>query len=99
MAESKIIWSDTAIKRLYGFLEYFDKKTGNREYSDNLYCILRKELKILKKSPVSGLMTSDDTILGFSCEEMIFYYEVSGETINILAVSSSSGNQSGIQTG
>jgi|WetSurMetagenome_2_1015567.scaffolds.fasta_scaffold00001_249 hypothetical protein len=99
MAESKIIWSDTAIKRLYGFLEFFDKKTGNREYSDHLYDILRKELKILKKSPVSGLRTSDDTILGFRCGEMIFFFEVSGETINILAVNTSSGNQAGIQTG
>lgn len=99
MAESKIIWSDTAIKSLYGYLELFDKKTGSREYSVHLYNIIRKELKTLKKFPESGLRTSDDSIAGFRCGEMFLFFEVSGETIDILAVSTSAECQPGTQPG
>ncbi len=37
MAKRKIVWSNRAIKRLYGILEFYDQRNKSKTYSKKLY--------------------------------------------------------------
>jgi plasmid stabilization system protein ParE len=55
MAKRKIVWSERAIKRLYGILEFYDKRNKNKDYSKKLYQLLQKKVNVLIKFPEIGL--------------------------------------------
>jgi toxin YoeB len=55
MAKRKIVWSNRAIKRLYGILEFYNQRNKSHTYSKKLYQFLNKQVKILIKFPEIGL--------------------------------------------
>lgn len=88
MAKRKIIWSNRAIKRLYGILEYNDQGNENRTYSKKLYQLLQKHIKVLIKFPEIGLKTNTDTARGLIVEDYIIYYQITDDKIIIHTISS-----------
>jgi hypothetical protein len=42
MAKRKIVWSNLAIKRLYGILEFYDQRNKRKTYSKKLYQLIHK---------------------------------------------------------
>jgi toxin YoeB len=61
MAKRKIVWSNRAIKRLYGILESYDQRNKSKTYTNKFYRLLQKEVKILIKFPEIGLKTTEDS--------------------------------------
>jgi len=51
MAKRKIVWSNRAIKRLYGILEFYDQRNKSKTYSKKLYQLLTKTGKDLDQVP------------------------------------------------
>jgi len=83
MAKHKIVWSNRAIKRLYGILEFYIERNKSKTYSNKLYRLLHKEVKILLKYPEIGLKTTEDTTRGLIVDDYIIYYEITDEKIII----------------
>jgi plasmid stabilization system protein ParE len=83
MAKRKIVWSNRAIKRLFGILEFYDQRNKSKTYSDKLYRLLRKEVKILLKFPEIGLKTTEETTRGLIIGDYIVYYEITDDKIVI----------------
>ena len=81
MAKRKIIWSNRAIKRLYGILEFYDQRNKSKIYSNKLYRFLQKEVKILLKFPEIGLKTTEETTRGLIIGDYIIYYEITDDMI------------------
>lgn len=81
MAKRKIIWSNRAIKRFYGILESNVRRNKTTTYSDKLYRLIRKEVKILLKFPEIGLKTTEETIRGLIIGDYIVCYEVTEDRI------------------
>jgi plasmid stabilization system protein ParE len=83
MAKRKIVWSNRAIKRLYGILEFYDQRNKSKTYSDKLFRLLQKEVKILLKFPEIGLKTTEETTRGLILGDYIVYYEITDDKIVI----------------
>ena len=83
MAKRKIIWSNRAIKRLYGILESDFRRNKTTTYSEELYRRIRKEVKILLKFPEIGLKTDEETTRAFITGNYIIYYEITDDRIDI----------------
>jgi toxin YoeB len=83
MAKRKIVWSDSAKKRLYGILEFYIERNRSKSYSTKLYKLFNKEVKILLKYPDLGLKTSEESIRGLIIDTYIIYYEVTDDKIII----------------
>lgn len=83
MAKRKIVWSNRAIKRLYGILEFYDKRNKYKTYSKKLYQLLQKEIKILPKFPETGLETTEETTRGLIIQDFIIYYQITDDKIII----------------
>jgi len=71
MAKRKIVWSNRAIKRLYGILEFYDQRNKSKTYSKKLYQLLNKQVKIMIKFPEIGLKTTEDTTRGLIIGDFI----------------------------
>jgi plasmid stabilization system protein ParE len=83
MAKRKIVWSDKAQKRLYGILEFYIERNKSKSYSNKLYKLLYKEVKLLLKYPDLGLKTSEESVRGLIIDTFIIYYEVTDDKIII----------------
>ena len=83
MARRKIVWSNRAIKRLYGILEFYDQRNKSKTYSKKLYQLLNKQVKILIKFPEIGLKTTEDTTRGLIIGDLIIYYQLTEDKIII----------------
>ena len=83
MAKSKIVWSNRAIKRLYGILEFYDQRNKSKTYSEKFYQLLQKQVKILIKFPDTGLRTTEGTTRGLITDNYIFYYQIAEDKIII----------------
>ena len=83
MAKRKIVWSNRAIKRLYGILEFYDQRNKSKTYSKKLYQLLTKQVNILIKLPEIGLKTTEDTTRGLIIGDFIIYYQLSEDKIII----------------
>jgi plasmid stabilization system protein ParE len=83
MAKRKIVWSDRAQKRLYGILEFYIERNKSKSYSNKLYKLLYKEVKLLLKYPDLGLKTSEESVRGLIIDTFIIYYEVTDDKIII----------------
>jgi plasmid stabilization system protein ParE len=86
MAKRKIVWSNRAVKRLYGILEFYNKRNKSKTYSKKLYQLLHKQVKILIKFPEIGLKTTEDTTRGLIIEDFIIYYQLTDDKIIIHTV-------------
>ncbi len=86
MAKRKIVWSNRAIKRLYGILEFYDQRNKSKTYSKKLYQLLNKQVKILIKLPEIGLKTTEDTTRGLIIGDFMIYYQLTKDKIIIHTV-------------
>ena len=86
MAKSKIVWSNRAIKRLYGILEFYVQRSKSKSYSEKLYQFFQKEIKILLKFPETGLKTTEEYTRGIIIQDFIFYYQITDDKIFIHTV-------------
>lgn len=76
MAKRKIIWSNSAIKRLYGILELNICRNKTKIYSDKLYRLIKKEIKTLIKFPEIGLKTTEETTRDLIISAYVICYEI-----------------------
>ena len=83
MAKRKIVWSNRAIKRLYGILDFYIKRNKSKTYSNKLQRLINKEVKLLVKNPDLGLKTTEDTTRGLIIGNYIVYYEITDDKIII----------------
>jgi plasmid stabilization system protein ParE len=83
MAKRKIVWSDRAKNRLYGFLKFYIERNKSKSYSIKLFKLLNKEVKLLLKYPDLGLKTSEESVRGLIIDTYIIYYEVTEDKIII----------------
>lgn len=83
MAKHKIVWSNRAIKRLYGILEFYNQRNKSHTYSKKLYQFLNKQVKILIKFPEIGLKTTEDKTRGLIIGDFIIYYQLTEDKIII----------------
>ncbi len=95
MAKSKIIWSNRAKKRLYGILEFYITRNKSKLYSNELYLLIHKEIKLLLKHSDLGLRTNEETIRGMIIGNCIVYYEKNKNKILIHTIWESIQNQDG----
>lgn len=86
MTKRKIVWSNRAVKRLYGILEFHDQKNKSKTYSKKLYQLLQKQVKVLIKFPEIGLKTTEEATRGFIIEDYIIYYQITEDMIIIHTV-------------
>ena len=83
MAKRKIVWSNRAIKRLYGILEFYDQRNKSKTYSKKLHQLLQKQVNVLIKFPEIGLKTTEETTRGLIIEDYIIYYQITEDKIII----------------
>lgn len=86
MAKRKIVWSNRAIKRLYGILEFYDQRDKSKTYSKKLYQLIHKQVKVLIKFPDFGLKTTEETTRGFIIDDYIIYYQITEDKVLIHTV-------------
>ena len=86
MVKRKIVWSDRAIKRLYGILEFYDQRNKSRSYSSKLFQTIHKQVKVLIKFPEIGLKTTEETTRGLIIEDYIVYYQITEDKIIIHSI-------------
>ncbi|TAL70635.1 MAG: type II toxin-antitoxin system RelE/ParE family toxin [Bacteroidetes bacterium] len=86
MAKIKIIWSRKAKKKLYSFLDFYIRESKSKSFSINLYKMISKEIKLLRKHPYQGMKTNDESILGFIIDSFIIYYELTDNHVAIHSV-------------
>jgi plasmid stabilization system protein ParE len=95
MAKRKIVWSNRAIKRLYGILEFYDHRNKSKTYSKKLYQLLHNQVKVLIKFPEIGLKTTEETTKGLIIEDYIIYYQITEDKIIIHSIWDSRQNPDG----
>jgi plasmid stabilization system protein ParE len=95
MVKRKIVWSDRAIKRLFGILEFYDQRNKSKTYSKKLYRLIQKQVSVLIKLPDIGLKTTEDTIKGLIVGDYIIYYQITDDKIIIHTIWDSRQNPDG----
>jgi len=95
MAKRKIVWSNRAIKRLYGILEFYEQRKKSKTFSKKLYQLLQKQVKALIKFPEIGLRTTEETTRGLIVADCIIYYQITEIKIIIHTVWDSNQNPDG----
>ena len=86
MVKRKIVWSNRAIKRLYGILEFYDQHNKAKSYSRKLQQLLQRQVKVLLKFPEIGLKTTEETTRGLIIEDYIIYYQITEDRIIIYTI-------------
>jgi plasmid stabilization system protein ParE len=81
MGKRKIIWSDTANRKLFEILEFYAQRNKSKNYSLKLYQRFIKELKVLVKQPGIGIKTEIESVRGLIVEHYIIFYEYNSEKI------------------
>lgn len=74
MVRKKIIWSKSAITKLFEILEFFEKRNKSKTYSAKLYQKINKELELLHKYPDLGKKTDIDAVRGLIIGDYILFY-------------------------
>lgn len=87
MAKRKIIWSNTAMKKLYAIFESDIRKGNGKSFSNELFKTITKQVRLLQKHPESGMKTSDESIFGLKIETFLIYFELKADMICIHFVS------------
>jgi hypothetical protein len=92
MAKREIIWSNTAIKRLYAIFEADIRKNNRKEYSIDLFKTISERTRLLVKYPLTGIPTSDKSVRVLIVEALIICYGMSEDRISIFTISEYSNN-------
>jgi plasmid stabilization system protein ParE len=92
MAKREIVWSNTAIKKLFAIFEADIRKNNGKEYSVALFKTIAENLKLLVKHPLAGTRTSDESVRVLIIETIIIYYGLSADRIYIFTISEFSKN-------
>lgn len=92
MAKRKIIWSNTAKKKLYALFEADIRKTNSKEYSIYLFKAISERIKLLVKQPMTGILTSDESVRALIIKSLIVCYGIHEDRISIFTVSELSNN-------
>lgn len=92
MAKRKIIWSNTAIKRLFAIFEADIRKNNGKEYSIDLFKTISDRIRLLVKHPMTGMLTSDESVRVLIIETLIVCYGLSEDRISIFTISEYSNN-------
>ena len=79
----KIIWSHKAKIKIYGLLEFYAQRNGNKKYSAKLFSRFNKEIKHLIRNPQLGIQTSKEEIRGLIVLDYIIFYEIDNQNIII----------------
>ncbi|MBK7132843.1 MAG: hypothetical protein IPH69_08515 [Bacteroidales bacterium] len=83
MAKRKVIWSNTAIKRLYSIFETDIRKGNAKEDSINDFQIISRNLKGIRKNPKAGIRTSEISIYGVKADTFLILYTLTENEIVI----------------
>ncbi len=83
MAKVKVIWSRTAKKKLYSFLESQIGREKSKSSAVQIGKMVFKKVKNLIKNPEAGIITSEKSISGLFTGSLIIYYEVTSDSIII----------------
>ena len=86
MVKRKIVWSNRAIKRLYGIMEFYDQRNKSKTYSNKLFQVIQKQIKVLVKFPEIGLRTTEETTRGLIIQDFIVYYQITENSIIIHSI-------------
>lgn len=83
MAKRKIIWSNTAIKRLYAIFESDIREGNGKAVSIKLFQTILRKLKVLKKDSEIGIRTSEESIYGLPAGTYNILYSIGENEIFI----------------
>jgi plasmid stabilization system protein ParE len=82
MGKRGIEWSSYAKGELFEILEFYNKRNGNRKYSNKIYQSIQSTIKQLQKFPRLGIKTSEDNIrVIFEGEFSVFYESTTNKII------------------
>lgn len=81
MASRKIIWSQTAKRKLYSTLEFYNQRNESKTYSLKLYKKFQKELSLLKVQSNIGIKTDLENVRGLIVDDFILFYEIKSKII------------------
>lgn len=87
MAKRKIIWSNTAIKKLFAIFEADIRRSNSKEYSIDLFKKISEQIKLLVKHPLTGTITSDESVRVLIIETVVICYGFIEERISIFTIS------------
>jgi len=92
MAKKEIIWSNTAIKKLFAIFEADIRKSNDKEFSIDLFKSISEGVKLLLKQPLAGIPASDESVRVLIIETLIICYGLSEGRISIFTISEFSNN-------
>jgi len=87
MAKRKIIWSNTAKKKLYAIFESDIIKGNGKKQSIDLFRTISKNLKHLKNDPETGMKTTHESINGMKVMQCVLLYSFTMERIYVHTIS------------
>ena len=85
MADKKIIWSSRAKNELYQVLEFFLQRNGTPDYSLKLVEEIEDLISSLSQSELIGRLTSNKFTRVISMKVYLIFYEIKGDTIEIVS--------------
>lgn len=87
MAKKEIIWSNTAIKKLFAIFEADIRKSKDKEFSIHLFKAISERVKLLVKQPLAGIPASDESVRVLIFDTLIICYGLSEDRIYIFTIS------------
>ena len=85
MADKKIIWSSRAKNELYQVLEFFLQRNGTPDYSLKLVEEIEDLISSLSQSELIGRLTSNKFTRVIPMKVYLIFYEIKGDTIEIVS--------------
>jgi len=83
MAKRKVIWSNTAVKKLYAIFEADIRKNNVKKNSIDLFGIILKQIDLVRKNQGIELKTSDESIFGLVVKTHLILYTLNEDRIII----------------
>lgn len=85
MAESKIVWSDTALNQRRQIFEYWNQRNGNTKYSERIRVLTNNRIKLIIKNPEAFLKVDFENTHVTIIENFKLFYRIYPEIIMITA--------------
>ncbi len=83
----RLIWSEVAQGERGEAFEFWNQRTGNKNYSRKLNRLFKKSLGLLKRQAWIGKATEDDECIRYLVvENYLLFYEITAKQIEVLAV-------------
>ena len=87
MVKTQVIWSRTAIKKLYAIFESDVRKGNGKDFSADLFKKISKQMRLLIKNPYIGMNTSDDSVRGLIIDSFLICYGVQDNLVSVYTIS------------